>query len=73
MKKWNVAVYLRLSSDDGDKSESNSIGNQRNIIKQYIKNLPEPQHGSQILRFGLVQSISVLSIIFSMIELGVII
>ena len=38
MKKWNVAVYLRLSSDDGDKSESNSIGNQRNIIKQYIKN-----------------------------------
>ena len=35
---WNVAVYLRLSSDDGDKSESNSISNQRNIIKQYIKN-----------------------------------
>ena len=38
MKKWNIAAYLRLSSDDGDKSESNSIGNQRNIIKQYIKN-----------------------------------
>ena len=37
MKKWNIAAYLRLSSDDGDKSESNSIGNQRNIIKQYIK------------------------------------
>ena len=38
MKKWNVAAYLRLSSDDGDKTESNSIGNQRNIIKQYIDN-----------------------------------
>ena len=38
MKKWNIAAYLRLSSDDGDKSESNSISNQRNIIKQYIKN-----------------------------------
>ena len=37
MKKWNIAAYLRLSSDDRDKSESNSIGNQRNIIKQYIK------------------------------------
>ena len=33
MKKWNIAAYLRLSSDDGDKSESNSISNQRNIIK----------------------------------------
>jgi DNA invertase Pin-like site-specific DNA recombinase/ssDNA-binding Zn-finger/Zn-ribbon topoisomerase 1 len=38
MKKWKIAAYLRLSSDDGDKSESNSIGNQRNIIKQFIKN-----------------------------------
>lgn len=39
MKKWNVAAYLRLSSDDGDKVESNSISNQRSIIKQYtLKN-----------------------------------
>ena len=37
MSKWNVAAYLRLSSDDGDKAESNSIGNQRSIINQYIK------------------------------------
>lgn len=36
MKKWNVAAYLRLSSDDGDKSESNSITNQKNIIKKFI-------------------------------------
>ena len=38
MKKWNVGVYLRLSSDDGDKSESNSIGNQRSLIKRFISN-----------------------------------
>ncbi|MGN1337004.1 MAG: recombinase family protein [Candidatus Coprovivens sp.] len=37
MSKWNVAAYLRLSSDDGDKAESNSIGNQRSIINQYVK------------------------------------
>ena len=37
MKKWNVAAYLRLSSDDGDKAESNSISNQKSIIKQYAK------------------------------------
>ena len=36
MKKWNIAAYLRLSSDDGDKAESNSIGNQRSIVKQYV-------------------------------------
>lgn len=41
MSKWKVAVYLRLSSDDGDKAESNSIGNQRSIINQYIKNNEE--------------------------------
>lgn len=38
MKKRNVAVYLRLSSSYGNKSESNSIGNQRSIIKKYSKN-----------------------------------
>ena len=38
MKKWNVGIYLRLSSDDGDKSESNSIGNQRSLIKRFISN-----------------------------------
>ena len=32
MIKWKVGVYLRLSSDDGDKMESNSITNQKNLI-----------------------------------------
>ena len=37
MSKWNVAVYLRLSSDDGDKEESNSITNQKELINFYLK------------------------------------
>ena len=39
MSKWNVAVYLRLSSDDGDKLESNSITNQKNLITRHLSNL----------------------------------
>ena len=37
MNKWKVAVYLRLSIDDGDKMESNSITNQKKIINTFIK------------------------------------
>ena len=34
---FKTAIYIRLSRDDGDKQESESIGNQRDIIKRYIK------------------------------------
>ena len=34
---YNVGIYLRLSKDDGDDIESESITNQRNIINDYIK------------------------------------
>ena len=37
MKKWNVAVYLRLSVEDGKDIESNSILNQKSLLDQYIK------------------------------------
>lgn len=33
----NVAIYLRLSKDDGDTEESESISNQRAIILNYLK------------------------------------
>lgn len=33
----NVAIYLRLSKDDGDTEESESISNQRKIILDYLK------------------------------------
>ena len=29
---WNVAQYARLSREDGDKAESNSITSQREMI-----------------------------------------
>ena len=30
-------MYIRLSREDGDKQESESIGNQRKIIQRYIQ------------------------------------
>ena len=30
-------MYIRLSREDGEKGESESIGNQRNILQRYIK------------------------------------
>ena len=35
MKKTEAYMYLRLSRDDGDEGESNSIGNQRSLIRTY--------------------------------------
>ena len=37
MENWKIAIYLRLSNEDGDKSESDSISSQRSIISDYIK------------------------------------
>ena len=34
--KYKVAKYMRLSRDDGDNRESESIENQRDIIDNYI-------------------------------------
>lgn len=40
-KILRVAVYLRLSAEDGDKVESNSISNQRTLIHEYLKSHEE--------------------------------
>ena len=38
LAKENLAVmYLRLSKEDGEKTESNSISNQREIIDSYAR------------------------------------
>ena len=34
---FKVEAYIRLSKEDGDKQESESITNQRNLILRYIK------------------------------------
>ena len=39
--RYNIAGYLRLSQDDGAEIESNSIKNQREIIKHFIANHAE--------------------------------
>lgn len=36
-KIWNVGAYARLSRDDGDKSESESIGSQKEIIRDFLR------------------------------------
>ena len=40
---YHAAIYVRLSKEDGDvasaaKAESNSISNQKNLIKDFLKN-----------------------------------
>ena len=40
---WKVALYMRLSRDDGDKPESDSIANQRSFLEAYLKQHPELQ------------------------------
>lgn len=40
-KIWNATLYLRLSRDDGDKEESNSITGQRELLRDFIRNHPE--------------------------------
>lgn len=40
-KFWNATLYLRLSRDDGDKEESNSITGQRELLRDYISQRPE--------------------------------
>ena len=39
---WRAALYLRLSKEDGDKEESDSIANQRGLLISHIqKHLPD--------------------------------
>ena len=35
--EYSAALYMRLSKDDGDKEESESITNQRKILSSYAK------------------------------------
>ena len=36
-QNYKVGMYIRLSREDGDNGESESIGNQRKIIERYMK------------------------------------
>ena len=37
---WRAALYTRLSREDGDKGESNSIATQKAILEEYISRDP---------------------------------
>ena len=41
METWRTAAYLRLSREDGDKAESDSIANQHKQLEQYLAEHPE--------------------------------
>ena len=36
-QNFKVGMYIRLSREDGENKESESIGNQRNILQRYVK------------------------------------
>ena len=38
---WNTCGYVRLSREDGDKDESNSITGQKDLIRKYLSDHPE--------------------------------
>ncbi len=40
-KKYTIAIYIRLSADDHNVGESNSVKHQRELINTYINNSPE--------------------------------
>lgn len=39
--QWKAALYIRLSKEDGDKGESNSVTSQREILKEFLKLHPD--------------------------------
>ena len=40
-KIYNADLYLRLSKEDGDKEESDSITNQKELIFEYLKSMED--------------------------------
>ena len=50
-------MYLRLSRDDGDEGESNSIGNQRELIKAMLTRLALKLPRSTLMMALLVQTL----------------
>lgn len=38
---WNTCGYVRLSREDGDKEESNSVTGQKDLIRDFLRRHPE--------------------------------
>lgn len=41
METFHAGLYFRLSREDGDKTESDSIGSQRKVTRDYAGRHPE--------------------------------
>jgi DNA invertase Pin-like site-specific DNA recombinase len=41
IKVWNTCGYVRLSREDGDKEESNSVKGQKEMIRDYLRRTPD--------------------------------
>lgn len=39
--KWRAALYVRLSREDGDKAESDSIANQKKLLEAFVSRQPD--------------------------------
>ncbi len=40
---WKAGLYMRLSRDDGDKAESDSIASQRSLLESFAERIPDLQ------------------------------
>ena len=40
-KIWNTALYIRLSREDGDKMESESVKSQREMLRNFLLKNPD--------------------------------
>ena len=38
---WNTALYIRLSREDGDKMESDSVKSQRDMLRDFLSKNPD--------------------------------
>lgn len=51
---WRAALYMRLSREDGDKPESDSIANQRTLLESFAAQQPEMQVVGQYSDDGII-------------------
>lgn len=47
---WRAALYTRLSREDGDKPESDSISNQRALLEDFLSRAAGPVSSRMVCR-----------------------
>ena len=52
MDAYTAAIYLRLSKEDGDKEESNSIDSQRKLLGDYLRQQGDIIYGGEYVDDG---------------------